>query len=375
MTQAIALAALSATSSEAVAVLNAEHQINVNDELVQILPAGNFNAVDGRPFDVVTGSWLLDEQAFTALKANTPHQAGDLVIDYEHQTRNAETNGQPAIAAGFFNIKDVQFIPGKGLFIQPRWTDKAKAHLKAGEYKYISAVFGYDKTTGRPQFLHSAGLVNRPGVDGMLPLAELAAKSIIPTLNINGENHVNPLLLAMLTALGIDADESKFADPATLSALQTQATTAIAALKGDAQKVETLNQTIVALKADGGEKYDPSKHMSVEIGTQMQTELAQLKAQVNGNNVDELVKQGVADGRILPAMEPWARELGNHNLAQLSAYLDKAAPIAALKGKQTGDEQQHSDENGVATLSADDKYAAEQLGISHDDFAKQKDNK
>ena len=381
ITQSIGLAALASQTPEAIAVLNAEHEINANDTLVQILPAGEFNAVDGRPFDVVAGHWLLDQQAFEALKANTPHQTGDLVIDYEHQTRNADQNGQPAIAAGFFNIKDVHFMPGKGLFIQPRWTDKAKAHLKAGEYKYISAVFGYDKITGRPQFLHSAGLVNRPGVDGMQPLAELAAKNTpfitVPTNtfttdNLPGENTVkNKLLLALLAGLGIDADENALAEPTALKAIESKVTVALAALKSQEAEVTTLNQTIVALKADGGEKYDPSKHMPVEIGTQMQTELAQLKAQVNGNNVDELVKQGVADGRILPAMEPWARELGNHNIAQLSAYLDKAAPIAALKGKQTADEQEHGD-NNIAALSADDKYAAEQLGISHDEFAKQK---
>lgn len=373
----IALASLSATMPNcAFAVLNAEATINETDELVQLLPVGNFSAVDGRPHDVASGQWLLDELAFASLKANTPHQVGDLVIDYEHQTLKAEQNGQPAIAAGFFNIKDVQFIANKGLFIKPNWTDKAAAHLKAGEYKYISAVFGYDKITGRPQFLHSAGLVNRPGVDGMQSLAELAALTAQftnTTPKNNGEYNVNPLLLAILGALGINVDEAKLAEPAALSALKTQATTAIAALQADANKVTALNQSIAALKAEGGEKYDPAKHVPIAAVTEMQGQLTALQAQVNGGQVDGLVKAGLDDGRILPAMENWARDLGNQDVAQLEAYLNTAAPIAALKGKQTTDDnEQHN--NDVTALSAEDKYAADQLGISHEKFAKNKGN-
>ncbi|MEZ9197446.1 phage protease [Shewanella sp. 10N.286.54.B9] len=84
------------------------------DGYIQALPDGLFASVDGRPADVVAGKWLMDETAFTALQANTPHQAGDLVIDYEHQTLNKEKNGQPAPAAGWFCIDDVQYRQGEG---------------------------------------------------------------------------------------------------------------------------------------------------------------------------------------------------------------------------------------------------------------------
>jgi phage I-like protein len=62
------------------------------DGYIQALPDGEFAAVDGRPSDVKAGKWLMDTIALAALKANTPHQAGDLVIDYEHQTLNKVTN-------------------------------------------------------------------------------------------------------------------------------------------------------------------------------------------------------------------------------------------------------------------------------------------
>ncbi len=370
-----AIAALSAsdTSEQNIAILGAELIVQDNG-LVQLLPAGKFNAVDGRPADVADNHWLMDKTAFESLKANTPHQEGDLVIDYEHQTLKAKENGQPAIASGFFNIDDVTFVEGKGLFIKPKWTEKAQAHLSAGEYKYISAVFGYDPLTGRPAYLHSAALVNRPGVDGMKPLTQLAADLYLQKSNSNNQEDtaVNPLLLAIIQALGIKADGDLPTEPAALSAFETQVTTALAALQAEAGKVPELNNQITALSAG---QVDPSKYVPIAAITELQTTVAALQAQVSGGQVDKLVQQGLDDGRIIASMEDWAKNLGKQSIAQLQAYLDKSAPIAALSGKQTDNLNLDADGNkltGVAALSAEDKLAADGLGISHEDFAKQK---
>jgi phage I-like protein len=370
------IAALSAVdaNTQNIAILGAE-LITQDNGLVQLLPAGKFNAVDGRPADVTGNHWLMDEIAFESLKANTPHQQGDLVIDYEHQTLKAPENGKPAIASGFFNIDDVTFIAGKGLFIKPKWTEKAQAHLSAGEYKYISAVFGYDAITGRPSYLHSAALVNRPGVDGMKPLTQLAANLYLTKSNSNNQEDtaVNPILLAILQALGIQVDGDLPTEPAALSAFQTKVTTALAALQADAGKVPELNNQIAALSAG---QVDPSKYVPIAAITELQTTVAALQAQVSGGEVEKLVQQGLADGRIIASMEDWAKELGEQSIAQLQAYLDKSAPIAALSGKQTDNLNLDADGNkltGVAALSAEDKQAADNLGISHEEFAKHKD--
>ena len=332
------IAALSAAdaNTQNIAILGAE-LITQDNGLVQLLPAGKFNAVDGRPADVTGNHWLMDEIAFESLKANTPHQ--------------------------------------KGLFIKPKWTEHAQAHLSAGEYKYISAVFGYDATTGRPTYLHSAALVNRPGVDGMKPLTQLAANLYLTKSNSNNQEDtaVNPILLAILEALGIKVNGDLPTEPAALSAFQTQVTTALAALQADAGKVPELNNQIAALSAG---QVDPSKYVPIAAITELQTTVAALQAQVSGGEVEKLVQQGLADGRIIASMEDWAKELGEQSIAQLQAYLDKSAPIAALSGKQTDNLNLDADGNkltGVAALSAEDKQAADNLGISHEEFAKHKD--
>lgn len=380
VTSSMALAVLSAASvaatspCESVAILSAE--LNPLDNgLVQLLPAGYFSSVDGRPKDVANQQWLMDAQAFADLKANTPHKIGDLVIDYEHQTLKAEKNGKPAIAAGYFNVNDLVFIENEGLFIKPRWTENAQAYLSAGEYKYISAVFGYNRQTGRPSFMHSAGLVNRPGVDGMEPLAQLAAQQHIQLTTQQEENAVNPILLAILQALGIKTTGEVPTEPAALQALETEVTTALAALQAQSDKVPELNQQLVALQASSNNP-DPSKFVPISAITEMQTQLAALQASVNGSAVTSIVEKGIDSGRIIPALKAWATELGNKDLAQLEAFIDKAAPIAALQGMQTDDinlDKNGKPNTGVAALSAEDKQAADNLGISHEEFAKHKD--
>lgn len=377
-TSSLPLAALSANDAtvQPFAILAGEIKTN-NEGLVQLLPAGLFKSIDGRPADVSNQQWLMDEVAFEQLKANSPYMIGDIVIDYEHQTLKAPKNGQPAISSGFFHIDDLKFIPEKGLFIKPRWTDKAQAHLSAGEYKYISAVFDYDRKTGRPTWLHSAGLVNRPGVDGMEPLAQLAAeqfhsnKTHSITLK-NEDNAVNPILQAVLQALGITVNGDLPTETAALSALQTQVTTALAALQANASKVDGLNQQVVALSANPS-VVDPSKYVPIAAVTELQNSLAALQAQVTSGEVESLVALGAKEGKILTSMKSWATELGNKDVTQLKAFLDATPAIAALKGKQTDNlNLDDNNEDDVTALSADDKEAAKLLGMSHEDFTKQK---
>lgn len=118
---------------------SAEFEVSPQDGRIQLLPYGEFRAIDGRPFDVP--AWYLTEANGHDVAQLANQSRTQLVVDYEHQTLHKETNGQPAPAAGW--IRWVEFTP-KGLFADVEWTDKAAAHIKAKEYRYISAVFAYD---------------------------------------------------------------------------------------------------------------------------------------------------------------------------------------------------------------------------------------
>ncbi|WP_417581516.1 phage protease [Nitrincola sp.] len=146
----------------------------------RLLPDGHFKAVDGRPFDTLSGYWYLDEAAAKQIIAKVHQTQTELVIDYEHQTLLSQQNGHPAPAAGWF--KDIEWREGSGLWVKPHWTKRALEFLASGEYRYLSAVFPYDKNSGSPSALHSAALVNRPGLDGVTEITALSA-NLTPQLS------------------------------------------------------------------------------------------------------------------------------------------------------------------------------------------------
>ncbi len=110
----------------------------------------------------------------------------------------------------------------------------------------------------------------------------------------------------------------------------------IAALKA---KAAAATEQIAALKATS---------QPAEVVAQLKAELATLTAAHNARVIDDLVKPALADGRLLPTQEAWARDLGTSNLAALTAYLQTAQPIAALTQTQTGGQPQGKP--GGATL-------------------------
>lgn len=358
------LAILSAqvSASAPVAVLAFELQHTANDGWYQLLPAGYFAAGDGRPADVPSKQWFLDAQTASALIARNATFANDRPADYEHQTLNAEKNGAPAPASGWFNASEIQWREGSGLWVKPRWTDRAKQYIANKEYRYLSAVFPYDETTGHPLYLHSIALTNDPGLDGLNPLTSLKAGNLNPP-NLNPlEKPMDPILKAMLTALGVTvAEGEKPEEAACLAALK--------AVQDKAALTDTLSTQVAALKATPPEaKPDPAKYVPIAALTDLQSQLAVLKAGADTNQLTQLIAAAKADGRLLPSLEEWANELGKQDLVALKAYLDKAAPIAALKATQTQGKPD-PDKTGVEGLSYDELEAAKLTGKTPKEFA------
>lgn len=133
----------------------------------RVLPAGVFRSNDGRP--AILPGWKIDAQIATQLATTVHSQANELVIDYEHQSSQSPVNGQPAPAAGWF--KRLEWREGDGLYVtDARWTDKARAMIEAGEYRYLSPVFEFDGTTGAVTRLISLALTNTPALNGLVDL-------------------------------------------------------------------------------------------------------------------------------------------------------------------------------------------------------------
>jgi phage I-like protein len=342
---------------------------------VQYFPAGEFRSGDVRPADVP--AWRIDAasaarviERFNARMARKP-----LVVDYEHQSLHTEKNGQPAPAAGW--PKSLEWVEGEGLFGTVEMTARAAAAIDAKEYLYFSPVFAYSPADGTVLEILMGALTNDPGIERMQPLSLMAAATaaFLPSLDQPQEHPVNPLLKALLAALGMPETTTEEAATAALTALgplqplQARASVATAActalqLPADAS-AEVITAACTSLRTG---QADPARFVPVETVTQLQSQIAALTARQMAADVDALVKPALADGRLLPAMEDWARNLGKTNVAALTSYLAAAQPIAALTGTQTQGLPPSGTAKGDAQLSAAELAVCTAMGLTPEQY-------
>lgn len=375
---AIAVAILNARPTTlGLAVLDAQ-LTQQDDGWYQLLPVGPFKARDGRPFDVPGGHWQLDKTIASTLINRAKALGQDILIDYDHQTLNVEKTGKEAPAAGWYNGDEIEWREGQGLFIKPRWTERAAALVAAKEYRFLSAVFPYD-AQGRPLELRMTAITNDPGVVGMQALAALSAQLIqpgqpaTPAHAAHKETPMNELLKKLLAKLGIEltgdpTDEQLQKALAELDSLQASAKKAPeleAALTAE-------KASLAALKAQPGGQVDLAQFVPVATYNALVTQVASLSAKVETTDAATLIKEARTQGKVVAAEEEYLTAYAaQKGVAALKALLDPRPAIAALSASQTT-QVTLPEKKGDAVLSADDKYAADQLGISYEEFAKAK---
>jgi phage I-like protein len=293
--------------------------------VIQLFPAGEFRAWDGRPTDVA--AWRIDAAIAASVIAAFNARKSRIVVDYEHQTLLAKDNGQPAPAAGW--ITGLEWREGEGLFGTVDWTARAAAMIEAGEYAYISPVFPFDQQTGAVQAVVQAALTNFPALDGMAP-AMLAAASAL--FNPTENKPMNDELMERLCYL-----------------LNLPLTTTPAEMAGELDKLKTMIQgqpAMAATKLGLGDYVasltaqipDPAKFVPLTQFEALKAEFNTLKTASLTRDIEDLVGPALADGRLLPAQEPWARELGKTNFAALKQYVETAEPFTHLRTGQTGNQ-------------------------------------
>lgn len=279
---------------------------------MQILPAQDFRADDGRPAEV--DSWKINGTIAQKLIAKLNARKNDLLIDYEHQSLLTRMNGQPVIAAGWF--KQMEWREGSGMWLKPvDLTNKAKGHIQNDELRYTSPVFTYDTKTGEILEIISVALTNTPAVDGMAALAALTANYL---------NNINPLGDTQM-------------DQKDIAALSTQVT--------------TLTQQVTALTAERDQANAKSAALTAERDA-LQKKVADIEAKAKAEaeaaekkQHADLLQTALSDGRLAPKQKEWAEGL---TLAALSAYLDAAPVIVGGKlqhdPKHEGGEQLTTEE-------------------------------
>ena len=323
---------------------------------IQLLPAGRFSARDGRPF--IAEGWQLDATIAKAVIAQASARQTPFVIDYEHQTLHKEANGQPAPAAGWMH--GLRWIEGRGLFAEAELTERARALVQSGEYRYFSPVFEYARGSGEVTRILMGALTNHPAIAGMEAVNLMAAASArfttTPTTSTKESDDMNELLKKLLAALGLPEDAS-----------EEQALSAIKALT-DKPAVAATTATTAAP--------DPAQYVPVAVVQELQTNLAALSASVHSRAVDDVIAPALGDGRLLPAEEAWARDTAKTpaGLASLTSLLKVRQPIAALASTQTKGQPPAAAAAATDThgLTADELAVAAACGMTPEAYAKGK---
>ena len=276
------------------------------------------------------------------------------VIDYEHQTLHKEANGQPAPAAGWMH--GLRWIEGRGLFAEAELTERARALVQSGEYRYFSPVFEYARGSGEVTRILMGALTNHPAIAGMEAVNLMAAASArfttTPTTSTKESDDMNELLKKLLAALGLPEDAS-----------EEQALSAIKAL--------TDKPAVAATTATP----DPAQYVPVAVVQELQTNLAALSASVHSRAVDDVIAPALGDGRLLPAEEAWARDTAKTpaGLASLTSLLKVRQPIAALASTQTkGQPPAAAAATDTHGLTADELAVAAACGMTPEAYAKGK---
>ena len=310
----------------------------------QLLPAGEFAARDGRPGPGRT--WTLSDADGARLAAEVNRVAAQtpIVIDYEHQTLNSERNGQPAPAAGW--IRSVEWLSGKGLVSTVEWTAKARGHIDAGEYRYISPVITWDQDSGRVTGLLNAALVNHPallGMDGVT--AGLAAR--FPSNPTGPETYMERAKL--IAALDLPA-----------AATDAEIDAAIAKLKTDLA-AKTTEATSLKTQVDAAKSGDQA---TLQVVKDLQVQLAQLTATRNEEALKALVDGAIEGHKFVPAHRDWLLGLGRKDLAALKHLVEGAPAIQGLQG-QTGGKPPSGN---TAEVSADALAVCKAMGLTVEQF-------
>lgn len=346
------------TSAVAIAACRVDLGRTASSE-VRLVPAGNFRAKDGRPHEVPTG-WRLNQQLAERIIARSSLRADQLVIDYEHQTLNSETNGQPAPAAGWIDQAKLEWRDDGLWATNVTWTAAAKAAIEADEYRYLSPVMLYNLKTGDVLDIQMAALTNYAAIDGLHDLAARAAARFSFNQPQPEDSTVDRDELIKL--LGLKADASDEAIQVALKAA-TGAQAQLAALRGELAigEDDEPKAAIAALKAKATSAApDMTQFVPKAVHDETRTQLAALKANSETSEVERLIKEGMDDGRIAgKATADWLRTQG---LVALKAHLDDAPSLAALKGIQTkGKPPEGDDKDGE--LSEAELAVCKNMGI------------
>ncbi|CAD9194009.1 phage protease [Acinetobacter bohemicus] len=304
-----------------------------------LIPEGIFRSeIDGRPYDAP--HWELTPERGHQMVAALNQRKIDMVIDYEHATLKSKNTGEPAPAAGWLKSAGFTYIEGVGLCSTDfEWLDKAKAHIEAKEYKYISPVFLYSKT-GDVTALINVALTNTPALD-QLPEAKLAAaaQELFAQNSPQQDSTMEELLEQLRWMLNLPLSATAEEVTAELGKLQSQIQekTGVAIAVNSHNLYDALD-AIDQLKVAANSQATPDLTQFVPMAVYQEAiqQAGQANSAAKTKEIDDLIVAACGDGRLTgKATIDWYKSQAATNPDFVKAQIEALPKIAALTQQQT----------------------------------------
>ena len=300
------------------------------------------------------GDAYLTETAGRQIIKDFERRGNDMVIDYEHQSLSDGV----APAAGW--IKGLVWSAGEGLRAVVEWTQRAKEHLKAREYRYFSPVFMVRATDNMIVKLINVALTNQPKTNHLPPIVAKMDLTQTPTKEEEQMDELKKLL-----GLAADAAEEKVTEAvkAIVAKLKNpdpppiackEVLTAIGA-KEDAGKEEVLRM-VASLKAPN------------EVAITLSHEVAALKTRLAHKDQEDLITLALKEGKTSPEeLDKWGKKLALENPEQfrlivLSRPFGSVIPVEGIRVA--------AKDGRAAGMDETQRAINEMCGVSEETFKK-----
>ena len=250
-----------------------------------------------------SGDYVVDEEAWQHIEQAFRERGNSLVFDYGHHSVGgvyAAPDGTER-AAGW--IEKLRYEKGRGIIGSVKWTDRARALIRADEYRFPSPALFVRKSDRRAISLVSVGLVNTPAIYG---IERVAAKE----KPFGTETNTMPEETGQETAAGADLG-SIIGEIKALLDLEVEDTADLVA------KVIAIRDAVKKMKSGGSEEEGSEeavaskavvpKAVAEALALKEDASPAEVALAVNAlsqkaTQVEELTKQMKAQGKQMAEM-------------------------------------------------------------------------
>lgn len=251
--------------------------------------------------------------------------------------------------------------------------------IAAGEYKFISPVFGYNKRGEVIELLHAA-LTNTPALDGM-DAVMLAAASRLASLSTETETTtvdeelLNDLLSSLRWMLNLPVTSTAEDIKSELQKVVDMISNGQGTAAASVSLLALLNQKDEQIASLSANAYDPTKHIPLTAYEELQGRYAALAQQSGEAEAGALIQAALSDGRLLPAQEGWAKDYASRDINGFKSWLDNAPKLVALSQTQTGGKPPKTPSPAPAQIKTGDDVDVDiaicsMMGVDPEDVAR-----